>query len=274
MLRSAPIAIAIALSAVSCGKPPVSPTPPPGLDAAADQQASAAAPDGKKVGAGFKGVARKEDDTVDFRMPLDPASCYVFATVGEGSVQKISLYLYDASDDKVADESGEGRTQFVHCPETPGMYRIHAKVGEGRGHFAVSVYARPAPPKAAPPPPPPAPVAVDLAAMIEAEAKSTAPGATRVGELFAGSAEKSDWFTALKPGQCYWFIGVGEPGEVKELYLYLWDSSNTRMTDSKSVSNKAVLGHCAKTAGMYKFQAKVNSGSGAYKVGVYVKPAG
>jgi hypothetical protein len=55
------------------------------------------------------------------------------------------------------------------------------------------------------------------------------------------------------------------------LYLYLWDGKNKRVTESKSDSDTAMVGHCAKENGMFKFQAKVDSGKGDYKVGVYVK---
>ncbi len=61
------------------------------------------------------------------------------------------------------------------------------------------------------------------------------------------------------------------PGKVKKLSLYIWDPSNKRITENKADSNIATVGHCAKDTGMFKFQAKVHSGSGAYKVGVFEK---
>ncbi len=36
-------------------------------------------------------------------------------------------------------------------------------------------------------------------------------------------------------------------------------------------TNVATVGHCAKETGMFKFQAKVQSGSGGYKVAVFEK---
>lgn len=60
---------------------------------------------------------------------------------------------------------------------------------------------------------------------------------------------------------------------MKRLYLFLWDSNNHRVTESKGTSEQAMVGYCAKATdnGMFKFQAKVDSGKGDYKVGIYVK---
>ena len=58
---------------------------------------------------------------------------------------------------------------------------------------------------------------------------------------------------------------------MKKLSLYIWDPSNKRLSDNKADSNIATVGHCAKDTGMFKFQAKVSSGGGPYKVGVYEK---
>ena len=121
-------------------------------------------------------------------------------------------------------------------------------------------------PQAMAPPPP-----TDLGQIIAAQAQSAAPGAMQVGNLFEGNGDKTDWSVALDPGHCYWFIGAGEPGKVNSLYLFLWDPQNHRVTDTKSVSNTVMIGHCPTQPGMFKFQAKIDSGSGAYKVGVFAR---
>ncbi|HEX7602173.1 MAG TPA: hypothetical protein VF316_11230, partial [Polyangiaceae bacterium] len=152
-----------------------------------------------------------------------------------------------------------------------GMFRVQVKVDEGAGHFVLAIFSKPA---GAKPAPPPAAAPEDLEAMIEKQASSAAPGAKRVGEFFAGSTktgEKSDWFTALDPANCYWIIGAGGKG-VKKLFMYLWDPDTKRVADNLSDNPTSVLGHCPKQGGMFKFEAKVDSGSGEYKVGIYAKP--
>jgi hypothetical protein len=101
-------------------------------------------------------------------------------------------------------------------------------------------------------------------------AKASAPDSERVGDHFAGHADHTDWYVALETGKCYWFIGAGDD-DVKELYLYLWDPADKRITANKSENNRVNVGHCPTSSGMYHFQAKVNSGSGKYKVGVFAK---
>jgi hypothetical protein len=135
----------------------------------------------------------------------------------------------------------------------------------------VGVYVKAAPDGTVPAPPtgPTAP-AQDLGAQCDAEAKASAPGAERVGDHFSGNADETDWYTALEVGKCYWFIGVGGEG-VNELWLYLWDPADKRITANKAESNKVTVGHCPEKAGMFHFQAKIGSGSGEYKVGVYAK---
>jgi hypothetical protein len=77
----------------------------------------------------------------------------------------------------------------------------------------------------------------------------------------------------LDAGTCYSFIAQGTPGKVKKLWLYLWDQSGKRIIESKGESPNATIGHCAKETGMFKFQVKVHSGSGDYKLGIYAKDA-
>ena len=67
-------------------------------------------------------------------------------------------------------------------------------------------------------------------------------------------------------------IGVGEPGKVKGLQVYIWDQRGKRVTESHNDNNIAVAGSCTTAPQMYKFQEKVQSGSGAVKAAVYIKP--
>lgn len=276
-LRRTCIFVSLALvSLFSCKKSgPISPTPPPELDQAVAQQAEQQAPGSELVGSIYKGVAPKEDQGQKWGVPLEVGKCYWFSGVGDtATAEKLYLLLRDPKDDKVASESEEPpRVMMKHCPEVAGMFQIEGKVTEGYGHFAIGVYATDAPkapPPAAEPAAPPEPPGEDLAKIIEEMAASSAAGATRVGELFTGSAAETDWYVQLEVDKCYWLIGAGVK-DINELYLYLWDPAETRITANKSETNRVTVGHCPTKPGMYHFQAKVNSGSGEYKVGVYAK---
>jgi hypothetical protein len=91
-----------------------------------------------------------------------------------------------------------------------------------------------------------------------------------VGDFFTGSADKTDWYSALDAGKCYWFIGAGDEG-IDQMHLYLWDPEDQRVTANKSTTNRATVGHCPQRSGMYHFQANIVAGTGTYKVGIYAK---
>lgn len=269
---------ALALLALTSGcrrHAPISPTPPPWLDGKVDEQGKGASQGGDVVGTPFHGTAFKKGAEEDFSVMLDATKCYWFSGVGDEQVEKLYLYLFDQNDKRVQTKKPDGPMALMtHCPEQSGMYRLRAKVDEGVGHYAIGLYAKAAPPKVAPPPKPeaPKPEGPDLEAMIEKSAASSAPGAKRQGEFYAGSADEQDWSTQLDAGNCYSFIAQGTPGKVKKLWLYLWDPNSKRVTESKGDSPNATIGHCPKETGMFKFQVKVHSGSGDYKLGVYAKP--
>jgi hypothetical protein len=242
----------------------------PDLEPRADQYAHASAPDGERITPALFGVAHLDDESTSYQLQLEAGQCYWFGWAGDATIDKFALYLFDPTDKRL--DSARGKPPqgvFSHCAQQNGIFRLEAKVQEGGGHYAVVIYKK----KGAPVVAPPAEQKLDLAAMVEKQAASAAPGATRVGELFSGNSEISDWTTQIQPGKCYWIIGAGEPGKVKRLYLFLWDSQNKRITESKGTSEQAMIGYCAKgtDAGMFKFQAKVDAGKGDYKVGVYVK---
>ena len=270
------LAIAIALAAApGCRRhAPISPTAPSWLDGKVDEQGKAASQGGELVGTPFHGTSFKQGEGVDFQVLLDPTKCYWFSGVGDEQVQKLYLYLWDPADKRVQTKKVDGpMAVLTYCPETSGMFRLQGKVDEGVGHFAIGLYAKQAPTKTVKvePPPAAAPAGVDLEKIIDKSAAAAAPGAKRVGDFYASSADEQDWFTELDAGTCYWVVAAGTPGKVKKLWLYLWDSNNKRVTENKGETPNAMVGHCPKESGMFKFQAKVNSGSGDYKVGVYAK---
>ena len=265
------LSLGIAFGLAGCGhkKLPIAVTAAPGpdLEPRAEQEAKAAAKDGHRFSEALRGVGQ-EDEYTDWRIPLEAGQCYWFGYAGDAGVQRFSMYIFDPTDKRLDSARGKPRQGvFQHCALLNGMYRVQGKVAEGGGHYAVVVYSGKAPAVVLPP----GEVKADLVALIEKQVASAAPGATRVGEYFAGSAETSEWYTQMEAGKCYWVVGAGEPGKVKRLYVYLWDPKSKRITENKSDSEISMVGHCAKEAGMYKFQAKVDSGKGDYKVGVFAK---
>ena len=253
--------------------PPVSSAPAPDLPLRAETEAHTAATNGERFGDVMMGVSHEEDEATDFHIQLDAAHCYWFGYAGDARVAKFSLYIWDPSGKRL--DSARGKKPqglFTHCATQSGIYRLQGKVAEGKGHFAIVAYrTRAAGVAAAPEVTKVESPKADLAAIIEAQAAVAAPGAKRVGNYFAGSADSSDWFTVMEPGHCYWIIGAGESTKVKRLYVYLWDPKSHRITENRSESEVAMVGHCAKEPGMYKFQVKVESGKGEYKAGVFVK---
>ncbi|WP_394830889.1 hypothetical protein LVJ94_30715 [Pendulispora rubella] len=263
----------LALALTGCGhaEHPVSATPPSWLDGRADEVARTASSSkaGQRAGDTLRGHALEDDGRQEWTVNLDDQHCYVFGGVGETSVQKFALYIWDPHGKRQNSErSGTSTAVMEYCPKIPGPHRVQGKVGEGYGHFAVAIYATGGLEK----PPPPA----SIEKLIEQQASSAAPGAVRTHGYFENSpnADRTDWFAALEAGHCYWFIGAGETGQVKKLSMYLWDSRDKRVTQTFADSNTAMVGHCPTASGMYRFQAKVESGSGRYKVGVFDKASG
>lgn len=263
-----------ALSLVACGgheRIVVSPEPPRDLESRAEAEARSSANEGERVGDTLRGVAHRDDASTDWRIQLDEGQCYWFGYAGDAGVQKFSMYIWDPKDKRL--DSARGKPPqgiFTHCAETSGIYRLQGKVSEGAGHYAVVVYKTKGAEKKPEPAKAPEPTS-DLAATIEKKAAQAAAGAKRSGDFVEGTAETTELYTAMEAGKCYWIVAAGEPGKVKKLFLYLWDPKSKRVTENKSDSETTMVGHCAKESGMYKYQLKVDSGSGPYKAAIYVK---
>jgi hypothetical protein len=256
------------------------------MQAEIEKIAQSMAPGAEQITPTFKAVAFEEDDYTDWQVDLAPGACYLFVGVGDQTAQELYLNLWDPTDDRVAKKKEEpARVGMEWCVQKPGLHKIQGKVTEGHGHYQLAVFVNPnkgepPPPGAhpapapqpegpAPKPQPPAKPA-DLEGAITARAKTEAQGAKQLGDFFTGSADKTDWYTALEKGKCYWFIGEG--GEaISELHLYLWDPNDNRVTANKSATNRVNVGHCPTVSGMFHFQAKVQAGAGTYKVGIFAK---
>jgi hypothetical protein len=243
----------------------------PGWEAKLAAVAKERAPGTTAVGGVYEGSAEKKGGRTDWHVELDPSNCYWFIGMGDEGVKGLSLFLFSPKENafsgRLATERSKGSSVvMMHCPEESGMHRVQAKVTEGAGAYALAIFAKPAPKKVVAPPGPDL-----LAEVVEREARAVAPGAERVGELYTGTADVSNWFTQMTAGKCYWVIVAGDAENIDELNLYLWDSADERVTQSYAKEPKTSIGHCPKTTGMYKIQVKITDGSGEYRAGVYAK---
>lgn len=274
-IRSTGSALITTLALTGCGRPPVPPQAPSYLASAAVEQVKARYPDAVEVHEALRGLSYDEDAFKRWDIELEAGRCYYFSGVADRvTAEELELALYDATDDELEDEDADDPPHVLmeYCPETTATVYLQARIPDGAGHYHIEVYGKPnaaPPPPPEPPPPPPAPV-VDLDARVASLAASAAAGAERVGDLYRGTADYTDWYVALEAGKCYWFVGAGDD-DVDELYLYLWNPEDDRITQSKPESREVSIGHCPKVSGMHRFQAKVGSGSGAYAVGLYKK---
>jgi hypothetical protein len=266
------VGISLGLGLGACrDKAPVAPVAPDWMEPQVGQQAAAAAPGSTPVGGVLKSVAYDEDEETKWPVMLEANKCYVFSGIGDQSVHELFLELDDPQGDRAARlKNDTPRVLLEHCTTVGGSYQLMGKVTEGYGHYMVGVFLKPGGPTPPPAEPAPEPVAprMDLGKIIDGLAQKH--GAERVGDFFAGNSDKTDWYAALEEGKCYFLIGAGDEG-VNKLFLFLWDPQDKRITQNKSDTSQVELGHCPTVSGMYQFQAKVDSGSGEYKVGVYAK---
>jgi hypothetical protein len=269
-MRMLVIAITLAVGGAAYAQDP--------LEALSLSMAKAQAKDAQQVGEYFRGAGPK----TDYQVLLEANKCYWFSGTSEG-VKKLNLYLWAPNANlftpRVADAKSDGQATMAYCTQVAGMYKLQVKT-EGKGRFVLGTFAKDAPKQAAAAPAPepaPAKKGPDLGPICDKTASVAASGAKRVGDFFdgkgnsIGSSDKSDYSVMMEKGKCYWAVGCADPDKVKSLYLYLWGPDNKRITEAKSDNPNPMVGHCAAATGMFKVQAKMNSGNGTYKVGVYVK---
>jgi hypothetical protein len=162
------------LVAAGCGRPPLSPTPPPWLDAAVTEQAAKMGGSPQLLGDIQRGVTHDEDESVVAQVNLEMGKCYVFAAAGDHStVEEIKIYLFNPNGDRVLDKSEGSRTSASFCVTgqmvvnikvmgwgssvamaVPGSYKLEVKTTEGNGHVAFAAFVQGGAPPAAPPPAP------------------------------------------------------------------------------------------------------------------------
>jgi hypothetical protein len=242
------------------------------IEAAADAQAQKAA----RMTEFFRG-AGKEGEHGDYTVALEPARCYSLFGSASPTVRALSIYLWDPSGKRAAEHKPNANTPALHyCPHVGGPFHVQAKVAGGVGEFRLAVYAHPpqTQPKELARRPAAGPRGGDpVTALLEAQAKQVAPGYKRVGEVFRGAGgrnSRSDWTVPLEGGKCYTFVGVGGVG-VEQLSLYAWDPTGKRVADRRSENSQSVMGLCPTMPGPYHLQAKIEKGSGDYRMATYVK---
>ncbi len=276
MTRTTMISLGMAAAMLSAGAPARAAGDP--LEAAATQQVSAAAAGARPTGQFLRGSAAK----TDYSVILDANTCYWFSGVSAGKVKKLALYLWAPGagffTPRLTDARSEsGAVVMAHCTKEAGMYKMQAKI-EGSGSYVVGLFAKAAPRQPdAPPAAAAAPAAApDYAPVCDGAAARTAPGAARVGALFAGkgsmwSNDTLQGTVLMEAGTCYWLIGCTKPGESRIIDLQLLGQDNSVIAAPASPTASPVVGHCAAAAGMYKFRARFTYGKGDYAVGVYAK---
>ena len=214
--------------------------------------------------------ATTEDGRTDWNLPLQEGLCYTFSGIGgQGVKTQLYLYLWDQAEKRVATESPSGpkspcataqtcRAAITYKPRLAKALDRWPSVSMPSPRRRKPRHPRPwprrrltwAPSSTSKPPPPP-------------------PGAVRVGDFYrsvaGGETTAATGSPPLEPGRCCWFIGAGAP-TVKELYLYLWNPQLQRVSDNRASSNRTMMGHCPTVPGMYKIEAKVNSGKGDYQL--------
>jgi hypothetical protein len=249
----------------------VNPTPSPEIDSLIQQQAETAMPGSQQIAEQlFRGVAYDKGGSQDFRIELEQGKCYGFVGAADPGVERLEIFLWDPGDSRIDSNKSKTREAFVqYCADKTGTYRFQAKVGRGAGHFAVGVFGKDAPEKA----PEPTVAKMDLEKIIEDEAGSVAPGATRLGNFYKATTEKADFYVQLDKNTCYWFIGAATEA-VDDYYIYLWDQKKTRIGETKADTNRAHFGHCAESSAMYHLQVKVDDADDEVKLGVYAKAKG
>jgi hypothetical protein len=128
-------------------------------------------------------------------------------------------------------------------------------------------------PAAGAPAPSSAPGVDPLSALVDDQARGLAPGARRIGPIYSGAGNKggrSDWQVPLEAGRCYTFIAAAGAG-VQSVAQFLWDPAGHRVTDKKTKEPLSVMAFCPTVPGPYHLQAKIDRGSGEYRVGVYAQ---
>jgi hypothetical protein len=268
---------------------PASPAAPAWVEQQVDGQAKQVAPSATPVTPIFREVAYRRGAFKRWSLELAQGNCYLISTAGDETVELLYVRLWDPRGKRlVKTQQPAPGLVFEHCPETTGTYKLEVKIPKGHGHYLTRVFSKepgapsaiaagppPVATEAAPPPAttagttPPAPVEGGIAARI-ATMGSANEGAAPLGELREGAGDLTDWYVVLEPAKCYWFIVAGGEG-VERISLFAWDPNKKRVGKAKAEGPDAQLGHCPEAGGMYRVQAKVAKGEGAYALGVYAK---
>lgn len=116
--------------------------PPPStmnLEQAIEYESKSAAPGAIKVGNTFSGSGT----STDWFTTMDPGKCYWLIAAAQPTVEALSVYLWDPSQKRVADNrSASNKTMVGFCPTVKGMYKVQAKVEKGQGDYKLGIYSK------------------------------------------------------------------------------------------------------------------------------------
>lgn len=247
--------------------PPVPSAPPTvgSLVNAPDWQAAGYDPGVRRIGSVLLGSAAKADGRSDFQVPLQQGSCYLLSGVGDSTVRRLFLFVWDPGDSRVLTVKPDGAmVRGWYCAAQSGSHHIQLKVAEGRGSYALGVYAAASTgPGAAP----------NFDALCDARAAAAVPDAVRVTPLLttpAPGTSRTSWPLNLMPGSCYWMIGVGDT-EVGDSKLLLFGPDEKRVAETPDNSPTPALSYCPMVPGLYTLQARIG-GKGVYRAAIYSRP--
>ena len=199
--------LGLMVSLLACGdykhREPRTPTAPEWMVQQVDAQAKQVAPDAAPVTPLYRNIAYKRNDNGKWPLELQQGSCYLVSTVGDETVERFYVLLWDTKGDrKIETKQPAPGLVAEYCATESGTHELEVKIAGGHGHFLTQVFAKggAAPTAAAgtdepaPPPPPaanpatPEPAADPIASRIASLAMAAA-GAERVGEMREGAAD-------------------------------------------------------------------------------------
>jgi hypothetical protein len=154
--------------------PPANPSPDPRTQLI--EQVAQTMPPATRIGDFYRG-AGKDNEHSDFTIPLAAGHCYLFYGAAAPSMRALSLYIWDPSDKRVADQKGVSTSPMIqYCPMKSGPFHVQGKVVTGSGDYRMAVYALPPQPEIVAMGSAPVAGGDPLTAAVIAQAPSLAPG--------------------------------------------------------------------------------------------------
>lgn len=110
-----------------------------------------------------------------------------------------------------------------------------------------------------------------LGGLLDAVARTEAPGATQVGLAVRGSQRRGDFPVGLTASRCY-VVSIVTTAPGRRVALVLWTPDGRQVAEAKPRLGSASLRHCASFSGPYRAQARID-GKGNYLASAYLLDA-